>query len=142
LSLAGTLAKGLTIVAGGILVDPKISGPEVDAGRIGPRPMGSFRKRAIFNLDWKPVGQEAWSFDFALEGVSPETANRLNTAETGGRQSVNLGTRYRFELAGSKFMLRGQILNILDHYGWRVNSSGGYSFSLPRTIYVQMIADF
>ncbi len=142
LSLAGSLAKGLTVVAGGILVDPKISGPEVDAGRIGPRPMGSFRKRAIFNLDWKPVGQEAWSFDLALEGVTRETADRLNTYETGGRRNVNLGARYRFELAGSHVLLRAQMINVLDHYGWRVNSSGGFSFSLPRTLYLQMIADF
>jgi iron complex outermembrane recepter protein len=142
LSIAGTLAKGWTVVAGGILVDPKLSGAEVDAGRLGKRPVGSFQKRAIFNLDWKPVGQEAWSFDLALEGVSPETANRLNTSETNGRSNVNLGTRYRFKLAGSNILLRGQVLNLFNHFGWRVNSSGGYSFSLPRTVYLQILADF
>jgi iron complex outermembrane recepter protein len=142
LSLAGTLTPGLTVVAGSIFVDPQISGTEVNAGRIGPRPVGSFRKRAIFNLDWKPVKQEAWSFDLALEGISSETANRLNTIETNGRQNVNLGSRYRFELAGSKVLLRGQVMNVFNHYAWRVNSSGGYSFSLPRTVYIQMIADF
>jgi iron complex outermembrane recepter protein len=142
LSLAGTLAPGLTVVAGGILVNPKISGAEVDAGRIGPRPIGSFRKRAIFNLDWKPVKQDAWSFDMALEGVSPETADRLNIVATNGRHSVNLGARYRFDMAGSKMLIRGQMLNTFNHYGWRVNSSGGYAFSLPRTVYLQLTADF
>jgi iron complex outermembrane recepter protein len=141
-SLAGTLAPGLTVVAGGILVDPKISGAEVEAGRIGPRPVGSFRQRAIFNLDWKPAGQETWSFDLALEGVSPATADRLNTTATNARSSVNMGMRYRFDLAGCKMLLRGQMLNLFNHYGWRVNSSGGYWFSQPRSAYLQVVADF
>ncbi len=141
-SLAGALAKGLTVIAGGILVNPKISGTEVDAGRIGKHPIGSFRKRGIFNLDWKPVGQEAWSFDLAFEGVSSETANRLNSLNTPARTNFNLGTRYRFNLAGSKVMLRGQILNLFNSYGWRVSSSGGFGTTPPRILYLQAVVDF
>jgi iron complex outermembrane recepter protein len=141
LSLAGTLAKGLTVVAGGILIDPKISGAEVDAGRIGPRPVGSFGKRAIFNLDWKPAGQEAWSFDLALDGASSEMANRLNTMATPGRSNVNLGTRFRFSLGEQKFLFRAQLQNIFNNYAWKVSTSGGFTPTLPRTIYMQFISD-
>jgi iron complex outermembrane recepter protein len=142
LSIAGALAKGLTLVAGGILVNPTIKGPEVDAGRLGKRPTGSFKKRAIFNLDWRPGGDSAWSVDLALDGTSAETGNRLNTFETGGRSNLNLGGRYRFSIGEHKILLRGQVLNALNSYGWRVNSGGGFAFTLPRSVFVQMFADF
>ncbi len=142
LSLAGTLGKGLTIVAGGILIDPKISGPEVAAGRIGPRPIGSSRSHGIFNLDWKPEGQDAWSFDLALDGNSSEMANRLNSFSTSGRININLGLRYRFAVGKGKFLLRGQVLNLFNSYDWRVNSSGGFTYTLPRNFTLHLIADF
>lgn len=142
LSVAGALAPGLTLVAGGILVNPTIKGPEVSAGLIGKRPTGSFKQRGIFNLDWRPGGNSAWSVDIALDGTSGEAGNRRNTFETGGRSNLNLGARYRFELDGHKILLRGQVLNALNNYGWRVNSGGGFSFNLPRSVFVQMLADF
>lgn len=142
LSLAGTLTKGLTVVAGGLLVNPRISGAEVAAGRIGARPLGSFKQRGIFNLDWKPAGQDAWSFDVALDGSSSEMADRLNTFSVPGKQTINLGARYRFPLAGAKMLLRAQVLNLFDSYGWRVNSSGGFSTTAPRIFALQAIADF
>ncbi len=142
LSLAGTLLPGLTLVAGGILVNPQISGEEVKAGRIGARPLGSFKKRGVLNLDWKPAGQEAWSFDLALDRVSPEAADRLNTFSTPSKGGVNVGARYRVALGSSKLLLRAQVQNALNTYGWRVNSSGGFTTNQPRSFYLQGIVDF
>ncbi len=142
LSLAGTLTKGLTVVAGAILIDPKISGVEVQTGRIGPRPVGSFKQRAIFNLDWKPVGQEAWSFDVATEIVSSEMADRLNTFSAPAKTNINLGARYRFAMGSTQFLIRAQVQNLLDSYGWRVNPSGSLAFNPPRTGVLQVVADF
>ncbi|MBL0116778.1 MAG: hypothetical protein IPP45_16165, partial [Sphingomonadales bacterium] len=69
----------MTVIAGALLLDPKVSGEAVTAGIIGPRPAGSVSRRGIANLDWKPVGQEAWSFDISYEGYSGATGDRLNT---------------------------------------------------------------
>ncbi len=142
LSIAGALADGLTLVAGGILVNPKISGAEVDAGRIGKQPVGTFRKRGIFNLDWKPAGQQAWSFDLSLDGQSGENADRLNRFSAPSRSNVNFGTRYRFTIGKTKVLVRGQLQNAFNNYGWRVNSGGGFTFTQPRSAYVHLIADF
>jgi iron complex outermembrane recepter protein len=142
LSLAGSLAKGLTVVAGGIIVNPTIKGPLVDAGRIGKRPTGSFRSRGIFNLDWRPRGDGPWSVDLALDATSAEMADRLNTFQTEGRSSLNVGARYRFAVGQSKIMMRAQVQNLFDSYSNRVNSGGGISFTLPRTLFLQMIGDF
>ncbi len=141
LSLSGTLAKGLTIVAGALIIDPKISGPDVDAGRVGERPVGSFKRRAVANFDWKPAGQEAWSFDLALEAISPETANIANSFTGTARETVGIGTRYRFKLGRASMLLRGLVTNLFNDYGWRVSSSGGFSFSQARTISLSLAAD-
>ncbi len=142
ISLAGTLAPGLTIVAGNLLLDPKISGPEVDNGSIGKRPVGSFTRRSIVNLDWKPKGQEAWSFDLAFESIASETGNNRNDFVAAPRETVGIGARFRFELGGTKFLLRGQMTNVFNDYGWKVSSSGGFTYTLPRTAVLNLAADF
>jgi iron complex outermembrane recepter protein len=142
ISLAGTLTPGLTIVAGTLLLDPKISGADVRAGLLGSRPVGSFKRRSIVNLDWKPKGQTAWSLDLAFESVSSATGNRVNLFVAPPRETLGLGTRYRFSLGDTKLLFRAQVSNILNDFGWRVNSSGGFTFTLPRTLVASLAADF
>ena len=141
-SLAGSVLPGLTIVAGSVFLDPKISGPDVTAGRIGERPVGSFTRRTVANLDWRPKGQEAWSFDMAFEAVGAETANIANSFTGTARETLGIGTRYRFQLGKAKLLLRGQVTNLLDDYGWKVSSSGGFTFTPPRTFLLSLAADF
>lgn len=141
ISFAGTLAPGVTVVAGSLFLDPKISGPDVTAGRIGERPVGSFRRRTVANFDWRPTGQEAWSFDLAFEAVGAETANIANTFTGTARETIGVGTRYRFKMGDTKLLMRAQVTNILNDYGWKVSSSGGFTFSLPRTFVLSLAAD-
>jgi iron complex outermembrane recepter protein len=141
-SLAGTLAPGLTVVAGTLLLDPKISGPDVIPGILGPRPVGSFKRHSIANFDWKPAGQAAWSFDLAFDGFSGAAGNSANSFEAPPRETLGLGARYRFKLAGGKWLLRGQVQNLFNNYGWKVSSSGGFTYTLPRTLAVSLAADF
>ncbi len=142
LSLAGTILPGLNIVAGTLFLDPKISGAEVAAGRIGARPVGSTRRHSIANLDWKPAGQTAWSFDLAYDGFSGATANTANSFDAPARGTIGVGTRYRFKAGGASFLIRGQIQNVFDNFGWKVSSSGGFTYTLPRTFLLNLAADF
>jgi len=141
-SLAGTVLPGVTAVAGALLLDPKVSGEAVDLGIIGKRPAGSVSRRAIANLDWKPVGQEAWSFDLAYEGFSGATGDRRNTFTSPARATFGLGARYRFRIGSAKLLLRGQVVNLFNDYGWKVSSSGGFTFTLPRKAVINLAVDF
>jgi iron complex outermembrane recepter protein len=142
LSLAGSVIPGLNLVAGTLFLSPQISGAEVASGRIGARPVGSFRRHSIANLDWKPRGQAAWSFDLAFDSFSRSTANTANSFEAPARTTIGLGTRYRFALGKTAFLVRGQIQNVFDGYGWKVSSSGGFTYILPRTFSLNLAADF
>jgi iron complex outermembrane recepter protein len=144
LSLAGTLVPGLTLVAGTLLLDPRISGTAVASGRLVSRPVGSFKRRSVANLDWKPKGQSAWSFDVALDSVSREAASANPSTRFSGpaRELIGLGARYRFEIGDVKLLARGQIQNVLNDYGRKVSSSGGFSATLARTVLMNLSADF
>jgi iron complex outermembrane recepter protein len=143
ISLAGELAPGWSLVSGTVLLDPTISGEAERSGQIGERPIGSITRRSILNLDWRTkAGKGAWSFDLALESLSSRVGNAANTLEAGARENVNLGTRYRFALGPYKALMRLQVTNIFNDYGWQISSSGGFTASNSRTWTLQLLADF
>ena len=141
ISLAGNVVPGLTVVAGSLFLDPKISGPDITAGLIGERPVGSFKRRTIANLDWKPKGQDAWSLDLAFEAVGAETANIANSFTGSARETLGLGSRYRFSIGKMKLLARAQVTNLFNDYAWRVSSSGGFTYTPPRTYTLSLSAD-
>lgn len=143
LSLTGQIAPGMTIVAGTLLLDPRISGQAVDAGLIGPRPVGQVRRRSVANVDWRPAdGKSAWSFDLAVEDLSARNANAKGTLSAPPHTTISLGARYRFSFAGMKMLLRPQIQNLFDSYGWNVSSSGGFSYVASRSGTLELLVDF
>lgn len=143
LSLTGQLAPGLTVVGGSMFLDPTISGEAVDTRLIGPRPVGQIRRRSIATFDWRmDQGRGALSFDATVESLSSRMGNAANTLVAPPRTTLNLGMRYRFKAAGGTWLLRPTLLNVFNEYGWNVNSSGGFTYSNPRTATLQLVADF
>lgn len=142
ISLAGSVAPGVTLVAGSLFLDPKISGEGVASGLIGAQPVGSVKRRSIANLDWRfAAGQSPWSVDIALESFSGRMGNAANTLIVPPRETVNLGARYRFRLDGHALLLRAQIQNLFNDYGWQVSSSGGFTYANSRAGMVQLVMD-
>lgn len=143
LSLTGRLAPGVNIVGGVLLLDPSISGEAVDSGLIGRRPIGQTKRRIAANLDWRTAaGNGAWSFDLSLESFSDKIGNSTNTLRAPGHSIVNLGARYRFSVGDSKFVVRPQITNLFNAYGWQVSNIGGFTYSRRRKAILSLIADF
>lgn len=142
LSLAGSIAPGVTVVAGSLFLDPVISGEAVTAGLIGKQPVGSVRRRSIANIDWRFAGGTSpISVDVALESLSSRMANPLNTFVAPPRETINLGGRYRFKVDGHPMLIRAQLQNALNDYGWQVSSSGGFTYSSGRTYMAQLVFD-
>ena len=142
LSLSGAVRPGLTLVAGTLFLDPRVSGSDVEAGRIGSRPVGSVTRRSILNMDWRlKGGKSPWSFDFALESLSSRTGNAANNIAAPPRETLNLSTRYRFALGKNKAVLRAQVLNVTNDYGWQVSQSGGFTYSNPRNFSLELVVD-
>jgi len=141
-SLAGQIAPGLTVVAGSLFLDPKISGEAVAIGLIGDRPVGSIKRRSIANFDWRLAqGHSPLSVDVALESLSARVGNADNTFFAPPGETVNLGFRYRFELGDHSALIRVQAMNVLNDYRWQVSSSGGFTNAGSRTYVGQLIMD-
>ena len=101
------------------------------------------RRRSAANLDWRlGQGKSALSFDLALESLSSRVGNSANTLYAPARTTVNLGARYRFKAAGADWLIRPQLLNAFNNYGWNVSTSGGFTYNTPRTLTLQLAADF
>lgn len=143
LSFAGQLLPGLSTVLGTVLMDPAISGDAVTSGQIGPRPIGSIRRRSIANIDWRLAGGTSpLSFDLAFESLSSRPVNARNSLRVPGRSTFNLGGRYRFALASKSALARLQVSNAFNSYGWNVSSSGGMTYSDGRTFNFQVIVEY
>lgn len=142
LSLAGRLAPGLSLVAGNVFIDPRISGEAVSEGLIGRQPVGSVRRRSVLNLDWRSNnGNGPLSFDLAYEGRGRRMANTANSFTAPARNTFSLGARYRFDLFATRALLRVQANNLFNEYSWAVTSSGGFLYSDPRSVTAQLILD-
>lgn len=142
MSLAGTVRPGLSVVLGNVLIDAQISGALVECGAIGPRPVGSVKRRTIASFDWRLDGGESpLSFDVSAEALSSRVGNASNQLLAPPRESVDIGLRYRFALAKAPALLRVQLANALDDYGWQVGTNGAFTYSQGRRLYVELRVD-
>lgn len=145
ISLTGQLRPGVSVVGGTMLLDPRISGEAVDSGQIGPRPLGQVCSHSYITLDWRTGGGHGpLSLDTTVEGFSSRVGKAANTVFAAPRLVVNLGARVRFKSAGGggMFLIRPQLFNLFNNYGWQVSTSGGWTYNAPRSATVQLMADF
>lgn len=141
-SLTGTLRPGVSLVLGSVLIDSRISGELVDEGRIGARPVGTIRRRSIANVDWRlDEGRSPLSFDLAFESFSARVGNPSNSLYAPPRETLDLGMRYRFSVGSTRGLLRLQLANVLDDYGWQVASNGAFLYSAGRRALAELRFD-
>jgi iron complex outermembrane recepter protein len=141
LSLSGEPVKGLNLVIGALLLQPRVTGEAVDDGRLGPKPIGR-TSTLIDNLDYRFPTFDALSLDIRLQYEGNRVANAENTLNIPARATIDLGARYRFKIGNSPATLRLSATNITNVYGWRVFSGGGFKSNAPRTSSLSLTADF
>jgi iron complex outermembrane receptor protein len=140
-SLAGPVAEGLYVVAGNVWLDATVSGEEVDRGVIGRRPIGTFRRHTIISMDYQVPGVPPLSLNAYFEGTSARTANALDTLRIPTRAVVHLGARYKFKLADKPLLLRAQVQNVTNTFGWAVGGSGFFVPNGNRRYSLSLAAD-
>ena len=138
-SLAGTLRPGVSLVAGTVLMDATIRGELVEQGLIGSRPVGSVRRRSIASLDWRLAGGTSpLSFDVAIESLSARVGNAGNCLLAPPRETLDLGLRYRFAIGRVQSLLRAQLANVFNDYGWQVSPNGAFQYTVSRRVLAEL----
>lgn len=125
-SLSGQPLPGLSLVLGGVLLDPVVAGPQVDQGTIGRRPVGQTRLQWQASLDYAPDFLDGTSVDLTIDHRASTTARGDNRADAPAHTLVDLGARWDLTLADRTLGLRAQVRNLFDTYGWEVESDGEY----------------
>lgn len=127
-SISGQVLPGVTVVVGSVYLDAKVSGDEVDRGVIGRRPIGTFRLHNVANLNWKLPFYEPLTLTARFESTSDRTANATNTFVIPARSVTSLGARYKLNVGKTPVLVRANVDNIFNKFGWNV---GGGGFFLP-----------
>ncbi|MFM9977221.1 MAG: TonB-dependent receptor domain-containing protein [Sphingomonadaceae bacterium] len=141
MSIAGQVAPGLALVAGQQFLDATVSGDEVTSGQIGKRPIGAITRKTIVSINYRLPWVSGLSFDSAFEGAGNRTANAANSLVVPPRAVISLGSRYRFKLSDRPVLLRAQILNVTNTFGWNVGRTGGFTANPSRRFLLSLSAD-
>lgn len=131
LSLNGKIGPTTSIVAGGVAMNPTVSGELVDLGRTGSRAAGVSSVIAFVSAEQQlPV--PGLSIDGRVSYLGSRHANSLNTLKTPSYMLADLGGRYTFKLGKSQATLRGTVVNLLNNRVWVAGSSGTMGHIVPR----------
>jgi len=136
-SVSGRPAKGVSLVAGGFVMDPSLSGPAVEQGLIGSRPVGVPKWRGIASVDYALPGTKGLSLDSALTLIGNRVARSASLPDgsqlkTGTSVSANLGARYSFRIGETILVARAQVLNVFNQFGWEPTSAESLNYTAPR----------
>jgi iron complex outermembrane receptor protein len=142
LSLSGQLAKGLNVVAGTVLMRPRVSGEEVDAGLIGKIPVAQLTRLTIVAADYQIPQVKGLSVSATLQSISSRQASLDNRLSIPARNVLDVAARYRFEVAGAQASVRVAVGNVFDKFGWRTNGSAVFTTNAQRRYSVTVAADF
>lgn len=141
LSLAGSPAPDWNLVAGAVLMRPRVSGDAVRDGRLGAKPVGQSERLLRVDAEYRPPALPGWSFDAAIVDLGERTASRDGRAVLPGYTTLDLGARWRFRLGAANATLRLQAANITNRYVWNLYSSNNYGLSDGRRFIAQLAVD-
>lgn len=142
LSAAGTAAKGLTLVAGAVLMRPRVTGDPVREGRIGRRALGQTGRMLTLSAQYAVPGIEGFQLALNATHRGARVADTLNRVEVPARTIVDAGVRYTFTLGRTPALLRFTIVNLTNAYDWQIVGSGGYQVNAPRNTTLFLTMDF
>lgn len=140
-SLSGNMTPFASLVAGAVLLDPRVTGDLVDDGTIGARPVGTSRSRIVLALDVHPESWNGSSFDIQVTRHGGSFADQANAVRLPSRPTVALGARHRLRLARRDVIARVQVTNLFNTYRWIADSSEGLTYSSGRYVGFSLATD-
>ncbi|MGE4063063.1 MAG: hypothetical protein AB7E79_06815 [Rhodospirillaceae bacterium] len=144
LSFTGSPLPGLNIVAGGVILQPRVFGPLVDQGLVGTVPVGKDESVARLDVQYGPASWRGFSLEGQIEFNDRGYGNTLNRADIPARAVLNLGARYRFQAFGTSGNIRARVQNVTNVYSWDLQGGNNFFFQyLPqRRFTISLAADF
>lgn len=138
-SLNTTPANGLTVIFGGVYMDPRIDDAQNGVGRT---PAGIIRNHTELYVDYVlPFApQLSLNFNVTKYSSAPTSASNLNYEKF--PVVFNGGGRFRFKLKDTPCMLRLYATNMTNEYFWYFAGAGAFQPSNPVVSNLSFAADF
>jgi iron complex outermembrane receptor protein len=139
-SLTGQLLPGTTVVLGANIVQPRLSGEEVDAGLIDRVAPGVSRFNATVSVEQRitPV----WSADFYLLHEGGRRRDSVSPTEVAAVPFAIAGMRYDWTIDRTRLSLRAQWVNAFDVRGYYATPYGQLVPVTPQTWRLLLSASF
>jgi len=139
-SLTGRLLAGTTVVLGANIVQPRLSGPQVDAGLVDKVAPGVSRFNATVSMEQRIAS--GWSADFYLLYEGARRRDSRSGTELGAVPFAIAGVRHDWTGGGTRMSLRAQWVNALDARGYYATPYGQLAPVGPQTWRLLLSAGF
>jgi iron complex outermembrane receptor protein len=140
-SISGSVTPNLNLVAGGVLIDGKVTRDAGVPGVIGSKPVGLSPHQLSLNANWK-TPFKGLELDTTLINRAPAPSTTDNLVYIPAKWRWDVGTHYHFKLAKRDATFRLQLFNITGKTGYGVAGSGIYSQNPGRFVQGYLAVDF
>ena len=148
ISVAGPLSDRLSLIAGAVLMKPRVAGEARDRNLVGERPVGSADTFVRVDLDYRVPAIAGLSLSAAVVHSGERVASAQTFAALGGEQltvpaltTFDLGVRYLFKIGGTPASFRVALGNVTDARYWRVLASNSFQAGETRRLSIYLAAD-
>ncbi|USI77621.1 TonB-dependent receptor [Sphingopyxis sp. USTB-05] len=117
ISMTANPTKQVSIVAGAVVMDPKVTGEAVELGRVGRRPLGQEKVTFTGDVDYRLPWLDGASLDLSLTWTGRRPSSRDKVVSTDPYLNLDLGARYAFKLGNFPALLRLQLRNLTNSNG-------------------------
>lgn len=112
--------NGLTVLVGGVLLQPRVDRTLPEPGATGNVPLGPVPLTLTTNLDYAPPQWGPWGASVQLNRLSSRVATSDNVVYLPALTTVEAGIRLRWTLRGSPWTLRLDGFNLTNAQGLHV----------------------
>jgi iron complex outermembrane receptor protein len=130
-----------SLVAGAVLMEPRVTGEPVREGRIGRKPVGQTERLLRLNVEYRPPALRALSVDLAVANYGERVASNDGLSVLPDYTVVDIGARYRMQFGGRPATLRFWVGNVTDEFFWDVSASNSFGLSDGRRYSATLFVD-
>jgi iron complex outermembrane receptor protein len=140
--------KRLTLLIGAMVMKPEVSGPGVEQGLVGKRPVGTRGVRVSFDANYRTDFLNGFTptFGFTYRGKTVAVSRPYNDQGDqlilGARSEVNLGFRQPVKLGRYPATILGKVDNLFDEKHWLAIASKTLIMSDRRRFTLALLVDF
>ena len=148
-SLSGQFGKRLHVVAGTVIMSPRVSGAARDAGLVGKLPTSVPAVYVRVDANYRTDILGGLTPIATLEYTSKQAVSAKPFASLAGRQlmtpayfTLDLGARHKFEIGSVPVSFRMMMSNIFDKKRWDVVAANTIQLENRRRMTLSLTADF